>query len=95
VEPQLTCCFLQTVNLVAKSLIREFDVSKKDKEAMESDDDEHLTQELTGLSREVEVEGHVDDVPLDEQPEADNVEGLVDEIVLLTEGECNKLQHSI
>ena len=62
---------------------------------MESDDDEHLTQELTGLSREVEVEGHVDDVPLDEQPEADNVEGLVDEIVLLTEGECNKLQHSI
>ncbi|KAG1760962.1 hypothetical protein EDD22DRAFT_759837, partial [Suillus occidentalis] len=30
-----------------------------------------------------------------EQAEADNVEGLVDEMVLLTEGEHNKLQCSI
>ncbi|KAG2344983.1 hypothetical protein BDR05DRAFT_881316, partial [Suillus weaverae] len=29
-----TCCFLHTVNLVAKLLLREFDVLKKDKEAL-------------------------------------------------------------
>lgn len=93
-----TRCFLHTVNLVAKSLIKEFDVSKKDKEALQtdedatSDEDEHLAQELADLSREAEVEGH-DDAPLDEQ--ADNVEGLVDEMALLTEGEHNKLQRSI
>lgn len=70
---------------------------KKDKEALQSDSDAVgnkdgcLAQELTGLSREVKIEGHVDD----EQASTDNVEGFVDEIALLTESECNKLQHSI
>ncbi|KAG2344982.1 hypothetical protein BDR05DRAFT_881262 [Suillus weaverae] len=57
-------------------------------------EDEHLAQELTDLSREAEVDEH-DDVPLDEEAGIDNVEGLVDKMALLTEGECNKLLCSI
>lgn len=55
-------CFLHTVNLVAKSLIREFDVTKKDADralergAVLTNDEEEVLNELTKLSTNINRE---------------------------------------
>ncbi|KIK35541.1 hypothetical protein CY34DRAFT_95904, partial [Suillus luteus UH-Slu-Lm8-n1] len=55
-------CFLHTVNLVAKSLIREFDVTKKDADralergAVLTNDEEEVLNELAELSTNIDCE---------------------------------------
>lgn len=78
-----TRCFLHTVNLVAKSLIHEFDTTKQGTDRVDSTD-----MELEELSAEVEEEpGMMDEV--------DNDDGFVDEVELLDEGERVALNKEI
>jgi len=78
-----TRCFLHTVNLVAKSLIREFDTKKQDA-------DQALAEEE--LSMEIEEDdGMIDDGDTAE----DNDDGLIDEVELLDDTERFALENDI
>ena len=78
-----TRCFLHTVNLVAKSLIWEFDTKKQDA-------DQALAEEE--LSMEIEEnDGMIDDGDTAE----DNDDGLIDEVELLDDTEQFALENDI
>lgn len=92
------------MNLVVKSLIREFDVSKReidelqnaDENRMDYDlDDAQLNHELAELSKGIEVEDSKTVVEAGNSEEQDNIDGLVDEVAMLTDGERTNLEHSI
>lgn len=89
-----TQCFLHTVNLITKSLLREFNVTKK-ADARETNDDvasDMSDTEFTDLSNEVERENASANVD-EELP--DNEEGWVDEVALLDQDERIELQRDI
>ena len=87
-----TCCFLHIVNLIAKSLIRQFDVKKV---TVEQD------HELAELRRELADEeaafqgGMVGADDVEVVDEVDNDEGWVDEMEDLTDKEKEELDQSI
>lgn len=66
-------CFLHTTNLIAKSLIRVFDVRKKSKtvtlENAAGNDDQLATELTEGLDEDEQPGGGLD---------GDNIEGLID-----------------
>jgi hypothetical protein len=91
-----TQCFLHIVNLMAKSVIRQFDVQKKQ-------DDEHLDeaeQELRNLAGNVNLENEQAEEVMqqfqlsgeiyagDEDEDNDDVKGWIDEMMLLSPSEC-------
>jgi hypothetical protein len=82
-----TRCFLHTVNLVAKSLIREFDMKKQEAEEALA----HSTDmELEEFSAEME-----EDAGPGVTDEVDNDDGFVDEVELLDENERVTLNKEI
>jgi hypothetical protein len=85
-----TRCFLHIVNLVAKSLIREFDAPKS--KASMADD-----PELVKLTADIEIEDArtADEDPNKDAESEDNEEGWVDELYLLEEEEREQLMDSI
>jgi hypothetical protein len=90
-----TWCFLHTVNLIAKFLLREFNIMKKAEAARETDDDvasDTSDTEFADLSNEVQHENTSADVD-EELP--DNEDGWVDEVVLLNQDERIELQRDI
>lgn len=71
-------CFLHVVNLVAKSIIRVFDIKKKDVDAAFASGEVGVEwNELSALSREAE------DERVDEEDERDNEGGWMDEMELM------------
>jgi peptidoglycan hydrolase CwlO-like protein len=83
------------VNLIAKSLLREFDVTKKNADAALNnveEDDEDIVRELADLS--ADVERGENDIR-DEEDLEDNEEGWVNEVALLPEDEKIELQRNI
>lgn len=85
-----TRCFLHTVNLVAKSLIREFDIKKRDADqALAGSEDD----ELDGLNKADEDEDEEDDSSADLVD--DNESGWVDEVELLPNDERDALERDI
>jgi hypothetical protein len=89
--PSWTRCFLHVVNLVAKSLIWQFDVKKGQTPALESESDKQMQETLLELSENIEREeeetlGTYDDSTTDD-PGGDNDEGWVDKIEQLSEDE--------
>lgn len=88
-----TRCFLHTVNLIAKSLLREFDMTRLDNVAEDED------VELVDLSADVEREESDMAIPgeydIEEEDSLDNEEGWVDEVALLAEDEQIELQRNI
>jgi len=90
-----TCCFLHVVNLVAKSLLKQFDVPKKQA-------DEYLGSsetELRAIAEEIEVE---DEATIaengDGDPNADDIDdldGWTDEVGNMTEEEQEELEENI
>jgi hypothetical protein len=101
-EVSHTRCFLHIVNLVAKSIIKQFNVPKKR-------EDEHLDeaeQELRNLVGDVEQEeqeaveamtqhqigGNMDSETEDEN---DDVDGWVDEMMLLSPAERERVEEDI
>lgn len=95
-EASHTRCFLHTVNLVAKSLIREFDVSKKDaerawdKNAAEDDVLIELGADIEREDREMVAQYNES-----EDDPQDNNEGWVNEVALLPEAQAAELQTNI
>jgi hypothetical protein len=95
-----TRCFLHIVNLVAKSVIRQFDVQKKG-------DDEHLDkaeQELRSLAGDVDLEDQQAeevmeqceiDGEVDMGGKSDDVEGWIDEMMLLSPTERKQVEEDI
>ena len=86
-----TQCFLHTINLVAKSLIWEFDVTKKDADCVWSVQAEPEDNELVDLGSDIERE---DREEVDEELE-DNSEGWIDEVQVMEEEEAVKLHRNI
>jgi len=104
-EVSHTWCFLHIVNLVAKSVIRQFDVQKKR-------DDEHLDeaeQELRDLAGDVDLEneqaeevmgqyqinGETDTGDDSNDDSNDDVEGWIDEMMLLSPTERERVEEDI
>ncbi|OJA08026.1 hypothetical protein AZE42_10848 [Rhizopogon vesiculosus] len=98
-----TRCFLHTVNLVAKSLICEFDVSKKNAECTWDKHAEGVDDELVELSSDIEREDrqvtaqydHDVQVSEEETQLQDNDEGWVNEVDLLSDEQSIELQKDI
>ncbi len=96
-----TQCFLHIVNLVAKSIIRQFNIPKKQ-------DDGHLDkveQELCNLAGNINLENkeakelmaqcQIDGEIHMEDERDNNVEGWVDEVTLLSPSECECIEEDI
>ena len=96
-----TWCFLHIVNLIAKSIIRQFDVQKKR-------DDEHLDeaeQELRNLAGDVDLENEEAEEAMGEYQISgeidagdetdDDVEGWINEMMLLSPAEHEWVEEDI
>ena len=96
-----TRCFLHVLNLVVKSIIKQFDLPASKKTSDNEDDDENYmveaTNELLKLAREIEREEEITASRGDEEDatEDDNVEGWVDEREEMTDAELLKLEASV
>jgi hypothetical protein len=98
-----TRCFLHTVNLVAKAVIREFDIKKKwsgassneDEEVMLTAEESRMKQQLAQLSKDLEVEDYTTITESGDNDLRDNTDGLVDENELLTANERRDLEITI
>jgi hypothetical protein len=84
-----TRCFLHIVNLIAKSLLRQFDATTKSSNGIATDE---LEEEE---STENELEGRdVEDLAEGEDEASDNDEGWVDESQDLTARDLEELQRT-
>jgi hypothetical protein len=98
-----TRCSPHMVNLVAKSVIREFDVTKRkqdnsnDDEAALTAEESRLKEQLEELSENIKLEDYVTitEIAGDDDNVGDNTEGLVDATVLLTSDEREELRNTI
>ena len=106
-----TRCFLHIINLVARSMIKQFDIPKNPTDHLSDD----KSQEITPKEPADEVDEHLDgpaaETDLDDQDHAgqvdrndaddedkeidDNVEGWTDEMTLLSRSECEHIQEDI
>jgi hypothetical protein len=89
-------CFLHIVNLVAKSLLKQFDVSKKRTVDDEVDDeDEELENQLEELTQDIDIDEAVTQAMNDgagDDDDEDDIDGLVDETSNLSAEERSKLR---
>ena len=92
-----TCCFLHIVNLIAKTLLKQFDVPGKQAEDVANEaerlllklvKDIDIEEMMTRLDTANKSEGDNDD-------DEDNVKGWVDEMKLLSEEERKNLGEHI
>ena len=93
-----TRCFLHILNLVVKSIIRQFDLPKTKKTSDDDEDEENdAEKEILKLADEIEREEAMAGVNGDEEDatEDDNDEGWVDECEEMTEGELRRLTRSV
>jgi hypothetical protein len=98
-----TRCFLHILNLVVKSIIRQFDVPKLKKTSDDESDDESMdeaTKELVKLVGDIDLEEEitVSAGPAgneDDAAEDDNDEGWVNEHNEMTEEELRELVESV
>ena len=97
-----TRCFLHILNLVVKSIIRQFDVPKS-KKSSDSDDDndeatlDEATKELLKLAGDIDLEEEITARAGNEgdATDDDDVEGWIDEHEGMTEDELIELAESI
>jgi hypothetical protein len=91
-----TRCFAHILNLVAKSLLKQFDVKPANEKDDDLNDDE---QSLLALADDIEQEelnmAKDNDAEDDDIEEEDDVEGWVDEVAALTADERENLQESV
>jgi hypothetical protein len=89
-----TRCFAHIVNLIAKSLLKQFDVKKKNADKDPEDDElEELAAGLDGEEQHMlEVTGDDDD---DDDTNNDDIDGWVDELEDMDEEERKELLRSI
>jgi len=86
-----TRCFTHVLNLVVKSIIRQFDLPS-------SEGDNEVTKELLSLAGDIDIEEDVL-AGVDEEDgvdgESDNTEGWIDEREMMSEEELDELNDSI
>ena len=95
-----TRCFLHILNLVVKSILRQFDLPKKKKasgndlDASEETDEtwDQAAEELLRLAGDVDIEGNL---MANEEDDDDNDEGWIDEHEEMTEDELKDLSASV
>jgi hypothetical protein len=97
-----TRCFLHTVNLVAKSLIREFDITKREAQKVLDNDSGDVHEqtrrtELEALSEGIDREdaAMIAEYGVGDDDGMDNDEGWVDEVEELDSDERVALEESI
>jgi hypothetical protein len=95
-----TRCFLHVNNLVARTLVRQFDIPKEKPTAAEDDDDDP-DQELRELAGDIDLEErHTREALLEEIGDGelgldDDGEGWIDEMAALSQAEREGLQKSL
>lgn len=94
-EPARTRCFLHVVNLVAKSLIKEFDLPKKKADEVLSKAEEDMRELATDIEWEDRITVAENGDGDQNSDEFDNMEGWVDETSALTDVERKELQTHI
>jgi hypothetical protein len=92
-EASRTRCFAHIINLIAKSMIKQFNIPKA--KAGEALDD--AMEELVALAGEIEVEEQVmrDSADEDEDVEEDNIEDWVDEWETMSKQERQELDNDV
>jgi hypothetical protein len=91
-----TRCFLHVNNLVARTLVKQFDAPKKNEGQTANEDDEAIIQ----LAGDMEFEEHATrEQLLEESGDAsveqdDDVAGWIDEMAALSQAECEVLQNA-
>jgi hypothetical protein len=94
-----TRCFLHILNLVVKSIIRQFDIpaSRKTSDGEEDNLNDEATKELLKLAGEINLEEEITVSASDEgdATEDDNDEGWVDEHEEMTPEELLELTESV
>ena len=94
-----TRCFLHILNLVVKSILKQFDLPKEKKTLDNSDKDDNgdkdldqAVEELLKLAGDIDLEG---DLMADDEGENYNYEGWIDECEKMTEDELRELSASV
>jgi hypothetical protein len=94
-----TRCFLHILNLVVKSIIRQFDLPKSKKTSDDEDEDnatlDAATAELLKLAADIELEEQITVSTGDDEVADDDDEGWVDEHKEMTEDELKELAASV
>jgi len=80
-------CFLHIVNLIAKTLLKQFDVPKKDAESALDDAERELLDLAAGINLEEMVTVAEAGAGNKDDEENNNIEGWVDEMALLSDDE--------
>ena len=95
-----TCCFLHVLNLVVKSIIRQFDLPKSTKrirngESNDSNNEmlDHTTEELLRLTGNIDLEEEI--MANNDEEENDNDEGWIDECEEMTADKLSELAASV
>jgi hypothetical protein len=86
-----TRCFLHIINLVVKSIIRQFDLPKKQADGLLDE----AQDELHNLGRNIEDEELISQQDGSMDDEDDNVEGWIDEREEMTAAEKEELDESV
>jgi hypothetical protein len=87
-------CFLHIVNLIAKTLLKQFDVPKKGVDAALDEAEQQLLELAAGIDLEEMVTVAENGLGGDSE-DKDNMEGWVDEIELLSAEESEELRERI
>jgi hypothetical protein len=92
-EPGRTRCFAHIINLIAKSVIKQFDIPKAKKGEVLDD----ALEELIALAGDIELEERVtrESANEDDDLEDDNEEGWVDERAKMSEEDQGKLNEDV
>jgi hypothetical protein len=94
-----TRCFLHILNLVVKSIIRQFDLPKSKKKLDNEDENDPIleaaTAELLKLAGDIDLEEQIIAATVDDEEAEDNDEGWVDEHEGMTRDELKELAASV
>src|SRR5882762_8692376 len=88
-------CFLHIVNLIAKTLLKQFDVPTKDAESALDDAEKELLELAAGIDMEEMVTVAQAGAGDKDDDKNDDVEGWVDEMALLSEEERAALRENV
>ena len=91
--PNRTRCFLHIVNLIAKQLLKQFDVPRKNADAVLDEVERELRELAEGLDMEELVTREEREGEDDEDD--DNTEGWINEMDILTVEDREELEKSI
>jgi hypothetical protein len=86
-------CFLHVVNLIAKTLLKQFEVPKKDVEAALDAAEQELLELAAGADMEELIT--VGEGGLGDDEDADDMDGWVNEMNLLSDDESEELRQNI